>query len=795
MFRYFIMKSIKSFVRQKLFFYLNLIGFSAGLACTILLFLFVRDEYLYDRFHEKGDRIYRLILKGSQSGQDIEASIHSFLLQPLIQEKIPEIENSVQLLNMSDNVFSIDGKILTVPGIFTTPDFFKLFSFDLIIGNPEKSLNDPRQIFVSESLAKRFFGTTEVAGRTLKYNKETDVNIAGVFRDVPAHSHLQFDFILSLSTIPLEWKNSWGSAGANIYLIPGKNADIKILAEKIRQVFDANKTAGVFDLKFRLQPLKSIYLGSTQISWDIIKKGDINTVMGFIFMSILILVISVFNYLNLKMARYFDKAKDIGIRKTLGAGTMQLSIQFYAETIIFVAVSVLIALIITESSLPWFNTLTDKKLHVDFIGPDSILFYILVIHVMVFLVVAVFPSLYLSKFKPVLNLNKYYQEYTLFGKTNHLFKTGRVFVFTQYIISILFAISSITIYRQMKLVTREKLGYNKEHVIILNNPPDDNPLNRYRLLRDRLNSESYIYKISAASDVPTQVINNHTMAHLPESPASKIHSGIVGVDFGYFGLLETEILSGRDFDSNITSDSNGVCIINKSLADRLGIENIEDHPIINLFGDNKYKLLGIVDDMQFTSLREPIKPTAYVIQNWGLTNIILKIHGENLFGIEDGLGKIWQEIAPVWPLEMSFLDENVNKIYQSESRSLKLFSVFTVVAILLSTIGVYGLSAYSIRNRIREIGIRKVFGADIKTILKLLSSSYIKIVAFSFILSAPLAMIIMSYWLKSFVFKVGITWWTLALPGSVILLITLFSISWNVIKTAIRNPVEALRYE
>lgn len=792
MFTYFIQKSFRSFIRQKPFFYFNLLGFSVGIACSLLLILFVRDELSYDRFHKNGDQIYRLLC--SIPKENIEAPIHSSLLLPLLRQNIPEIRQSAQILNWGDVVLNVNDNSYSEDGIYANADFFDVFSFKISSGNTEK-LNEPNNIFISEDLAIKYFGTINVIGKTIKYNNNSDLAVSGIFPSIPSHSHIQFDFIISFKTLFQKNKESWGNQGENIYMVLNKGTDIKALNKKIESVFYANKPEDYFDLGYRLQPLKDIYLLSTTISWDDnIKKGDIKTVIGFLFMSILILIITSFNYLNLKMAQYFEKSRNIGIRKTLGASTLQLSVQFYAETFIYILIGITIATILTEIALPWFNATTGKNLNLEYFTINSTLLLVITFFVFIFLIVAVFPTLFLTKFKPLISINRFYQEGSIFGKSNRMFRTGKIFVFAQYIISLLFAISSITIYRQMKLVTEKKLGYDKEHVVIINNPWDDHLIQRYGQLKDRISRISYIKQISAARNVPTQKINNYAMVYVHADEKNKIHAGRIGIDFNNFKLLNTTVLQGRSFNPLLSADSSGNCIINQELAHELGIDKLDDNSSIYI-NENKFQLIGIVDDMQFTSLKEPIVPTFYTISNRGLTNIMVKIQGGNILNLKDDLSKIWKDISPEWPLEFSFLDENVDRMYQSELRSLKLFSTFTVIAILLSCMGIYGLSAYSIQNRIKEVGIRKVFGASVPEILKILSWSYLIIVGISFLIASPMAMVTMNNWLKNYVYKIDLTWWTFLLPGFLVFMITLLTISWQVLKASLRNPVEVLRYE
>jgi putative ABC transport system permease protein len=780
MFTNYLKIALRNILKHKSYAFVNIAGLAVGIACCLLILLYVQDELSYDRFHQNAAQIYRATLATSQQRVEVTPSI----LGPIFQREFPEVAQSARLYETTRF-----GAVVVQHGerifqeerfMFADSTVFEVFTFPFITGNPATALTRPNTIILTQATAQKYFGETNPLGQTLRVNNARDYEITGVIENVPRHSHLQFDFLASYVSLTNEWaKNeTWYSANLYTYLLLHANASLPALEQRIPNLLQREKVE--FWEKISLQKLTRIHL-----YWN----NDIARVYIFASIAFLVLLIACINYMNLATARSIRRAREVGVRKVLGAVRGQLAAQFYGEIGVITLLALALAVLLVEIARPVFNAISGKQLAAGAMLQPSFIMMIAAIGALVSLIAGSYPALFLSTFQPAKVLK------SALKLSGHGAGFRKGLVVAQFVISIALISGTAVVYNQLAYINNKKLGFEKEQVLIL--PMRERTMrSNYETLKAALAQHSSIVSVSAAAGFPGTVMGGYRMQAegLPENEQPRVVGYIVDNDI--VRTLGLELLAGRGFPEVWTEAQGYVYVINERAMRILGWQKEEAvGKWLNLLSSRMGRVVGVVKDFHFTSLREEIMPLAMFIEPREFKYLLVKVRPQDLANTLAFMREQWRELAPHSPFEFSFLDRAFEVLYRAEQNAGRLMAVFSALAILIACLGLFGLASFTAEQRTKEIGVRKVLGATVAGIIGLLSRDFVKLVAIAFVIAAPLGYFAMQRWLQNFAYRIDIGWWIFALAGGLALLIALLTVSMQAIKAALANPVEALRYE
>ncbi len=780
MFKNYLKIALRNILKHKSYALVNIAGLAVGIACCLLILLYVQDELRYDRFHQNAECIYRATL--ATSAQRVETT--PSILGPLLQREFPEVERAVRLYETTrfgavtvqhgERVFQEERFL------FADSTVFAVFTFPLLHGNPATALTRPNTIVLTQASAQKYFGEANPLGQTLRVNNARDYEVTGVMQNVPSHSHLQFDFLASYTSLTNEWAKTetWYSANLYTYILLHENAALPPIEQRFPVWVKRDEIR--FWEKISLQKLTQIHL-----YWN----NDIIRVYIFSSIAFLVLLIACINYMNLATARSLRRAREVGVRKVLGAVRRQLAAQFYGEIGLITLLALVLAVLFVEIARPAFNAVSGKQLAVGALAQPSFLLMLAAIGAVVALLAGSYPALLLSTFQPAKVLKSALQA------SGHGAGFRKGLVVAQFVISIALISGTAVVYQQLDYISNKKLGFEKEQVVIL--PMRDWTLRRnYATLKSALAQHSNIVSVSAAAGFPGRVLGGYGMQAegLPENQILEVVG--YAVDNDVIKTLGLELLAGRGFPETWTEAQGYVYVINERALQILGWE--KETAIgkwMNLPANRMGRVVGVVKDFHFASLHAEIKPLVMFIEPPEFAYLMVKLRPQDLSNTLAFMRTQWQALAPNSPFDYSFLDRSFDALYRTEQNAGRLLGVFAALAILIACLGLFGLASFTAEQRTKEIGVRKVLGATVVGIIGLLSRDYVKLMAIAFALAAPLGYFVMQYWLQDFAYRIDLSFGIFALAGGVALLIALLTVSTQAIKAALANPVEALRYE
>ena len=788
MFKHHLKIAFRSFRKEKAFTTINLLGLSLGICCTLLISLWVIDEYNFDRFHDKGDRIYQVI-----RNQNFENGINTafgtaYPIGDALEDNIPEVVAQTRVATLGNVAIEINGKQAEVQFRGTDASFFDIFSFPLKVGEPSTCLTKKESIVISKQLADSFFPNKSAVGEAVTVLVEGDTEltfyVSAVMEDFPENSSMQFDCMILLDNfLPFNpTHDSWGNSWLTTYVLLDKQAESIEVNEKIRHI--PKEVAGVEWFTLLLHPFEDKYLRSEFQDGEVV-GGRIDNVILFSIIATFSLLIACFNFINLTTARSAKRSKEIGIKKVLGAGKTTLLNQFTLESVLLTFGGIFVAILLTYLLLPWFNELTSKGLSVDLLNP---FFYLTLglITLGTIVLSGLYPAFFLSSFQPINALK---------GKINKklgTYQVGKVLMVIQFSLSTMLIAGSLIVYQQLSYIHSQDLGINKEQVIY--NPMDFNTLVNRKGFVQELSNHSAIMEVSAASgDFINWLGSSSDPFWEGKAPdAGQLWFAILNVDFGMLELMDIEVVSGRSFSKAYGTDTLNY-IINEKAAEIMGL----DDPLnksMGFWGDEGGKIVGVVKNFHFLSLHSPIDPMI----------IRCRPNQTDLVYVKTAPGKTEEALLHMatahekfstLPFNYYFLDETISNSYQQEHRIQQLAGSFSGLAILISCLGLLGLASYSAQQRIKEIAIRKVFGARLSNLIFILFHSYFRLIIIGIIISIPLVYSWGSSWLNNFAFSISISWWVYLLPVIIILGIAFLTISKISIRVAHNNPSDSLRNE
>jgi len=797
--------AIRNLLRHKFYSMINIIGLAVGIACCLLILLYIQHELSYDRYHEKADRIYRLALSINFGGTEGEIATAGAPAAKAIVNDYPEVMDATRF-QQTGSWFIRYGDITYKEKrlVYADANVFDVFTIPLILGDPKTALAEPNTIVISEKMADKYFRTDHPVGKTLNLDATTDYQVTGVFREIPNQTHFHYDFFASLATVEDRLPQIWLSMNWNTYLVLREGADPKALEAKFpdivqkycdpefRQFVNASweevKQAGG-KMDFYLQPLTSIHLHSNLLG-ELEPNSDIKYVYIFSVIAFFILVIACINFMNLSTARSANRAKEVGIRKVVGSLRFQLIRQFLAESVVLSVIALFIALALVGGALSHFNNLAGKELSMNALINPVILFSFMAIVIFIGFIAGSYPAFFLSSFKPVTVLRQKLGS----GKRGQWMR--RALVVFQFTMSIILIIGTVVVFKQLNYVQNKKLGFEKEQVFVLHDA---------FILRDQL--ESFKNEVLQNPKIASATVSGYLPVTSDRNLSAVIPEGKQEaatpiqnwqVDFDYIKTLGMEIVLGRDFSRAFTTDSSAVIINEAAVKHFKWDEPIDKKMGIPLTIDPitfaEFTVIGVVRDFHYESLRNNIGPLAmFIRQSPSLVSFRLKTENlsETIRYIEDK----WHTFAPGQPIEFSFLDDRFDEMYRTEQRIGKIFGIFAVLAIFIGCLGLFGLAAFTAEQRTKEIGIRKVLGASISGIILLMSREFIMWAVLANIIAWPVALYVMHQWLQGFAYRTTITIWTFGLSAVLALVVALLTVSYQAIKAARANPAEALKYE
>jgi putative ABC transport system permease protein len=797
--------AIRNLLKHKGYLFINIIGLAIGLASFIFITFYVIHELSWDRFHSQHENIYRLVIKGQMSGQDLHQAISAAPTARALIDDYPEIEKVVRIAEFGAWLIRYQDKRFNEDGIlFADSTFFDIFDFKLVRGNPETALLNPRSMVLTETFAEKYFGSEDPMGKSLSVEEDTIFyTVTGIIENIPEISHFQFDMIGSMNSIRQSRSDNWVSHNYYTYMVIKEGTSIPELEDKLQHMvvqyvgpqikeflgitLEDFKDAGNY-FGYYLQPLTEIHLKSN-LQEEIEPNGNIAYIYIFSLIAIFILLIAIINFVNLSTARSSTRAKEVGVRKVTGATRQGLIFQFLAESLLLTIIAAAVAVILVELLSPAFNILVGKDISIGIFNNVQGILLVLLLVGIVGILAGLYPSFVLAAFKPATVLKG---TFTAGAKSGWL---RSILVVIQFTISIAIIIGTLVVYFQLDYMQNKNLGFNKEQLVVVRRPDalDDH----LETFKQELLKNPAITGVANSTSLPGKEYNNNGMLR-EDDPDKNLYLLFQNrVSFEYPKLMGFELVEGRFFSKEYGTDSNAI-ILNETAVRVLGLKNPVGKKILQP-GNQDYirrPIIGIIKDWHVESLHKRIEPACLTIMpgNWE-GYLTIRINTSNLQETVGFIEDSWQQYTSKQPFQYFFFDEEFNTLYQSEVRTGRIFAAFAILAIFIACLGLLGLIAFTSVIRTKEIGIRKALGAGVPTIIRLLSKEVLWLILISTLIAWPLAWFGTRYWLQSFADQIEVSPFIYILATLTTLLIGWLAISFQAIKAAMLNPVEALKYE
>lgn len=792
--------AIRSLFKNKVYAFLNIFGLTVGITCSLLIFLYVQDELTYDQNHTQSDNIYRVSCEyflPNDGGSEKWAPISPYVAQYFVND-YPEILESVRF-QRSTNVMvkkpeNTERFYETV--IYADSNIFNVFNYELLEGDPLSALKQPNTIVVSETVARKYFGTTQVIGKTLEFpDNNYQLQITGVLDKIPDNTHLKFDVLVSFETLRAAGRvsPSWWSFNTHTYLKTAPGIDPVALENKIKRI-SANyilnqETGSGYRQEYFLTSLNDIHLKSN-VRAELEANSRESYVYIFSSVGIFILVIACINFMNLATARSVNRAKEVGIRKVVGAFRKHLIAQFLSESIFIAFVALILSIGLTILVLPQLNLFTGKALVFNPIENSNLGIALIGITLFVGLVSGSYPAFVLSAFKPTQTLKGSFKT----SSKGVFLRKGLVVM--QFLISIALIISTLVVFNQLSYMRNLELGFEKERVVFIPSRFGAGTEQGFKVLKDRLEQFSEVNGVSLSSRVPGKEMGNNVVRLGWDQNADWSDMRFITVDYDFIDVYNLDLVAGRGFDRSYGTDLNEGFILNETGVNRLGFASAEEAIGKQLsWSGRQGRVIGVLKDFYFMSVQNAIEPFIMPMQQGTPGYLSVKVETKNFNSTINRIESTFKEVMPSRIFEYSFLNQDFDIQYESEEKFSSVFTFFAVIAILIACLGLYGLAAFTAQQKVKEIGVRKVLGATEWAVVYLLSKDFVKLVFVAFILAAPSAYFLMDSWLKDFAERINIGIDTFLISALTSLIIAVLTVSYQSIKAAINNPIKALRHE
>jgi putative ABC transport system permease protein len=803
--------AFRNLSKYKFISFINLFGLTVGLTCCLLILTYILHESSYDRYNTKADRIWRVTR--SFNTKEAIVSLHLGAVAPpfgpLLKNDFPDIQQVTRILPDGTTAFHYGDKIFNEKdGYFAENNIFSVFDINLTEGDRHTTLNDPYSMIITRDMARKYFGEADPINKMVRLDNRINFRITGIFEPLPENSHFHPHYLMSFNTLKdsaiygeKNLEHNWGNNAFFTYLLLPENYPAKsieagfpaFLDRRMEENYGAGSKASQFT-KLYLQRLTDIHLRS-HLDEEMEQNGDISRVYVFGAIALFILLIACINYMNLSTARSTLRAKEIGIRKVSGAGRPELISQFLCESVLIGYLAFVMAAVLTFLLLPSINDLTGLHLSIYSLLQTPVLIPILLTPVLVGLLSGAYPALFLSSFQPVKVLKG------LFKAGSNTASFRKILVVAQFSISIVLIISTVIVFQQLHYMQSTSLGFNKEHIVTMEyNPALDK---NYEAFRSTLLENSHILAATRSSRIPSGRLLDEQGASTESGDSLRpVDADIkyVAVDHDFLKTYGIPIVAGRDYSRSYATDTNNF-ILNVAAANVLGMRDPQKLVGRNFsYAGSKGKVIGIMGDFNFESMHQQIIPMIFLIPtasyggNTGF-HLSVKLTGSDIGGSVAWIEKTWKQYLPEVPFEYTFLDEKFGELYKAEQQQGSLFTIFSGIAIFIACLGLFGLSAFTITQRIKEIGVRRVLGASTSSIVQLLSGDFLKLVAIAACIAFPIAWYAMRTWLGDFAYRISIQWWVFLTAGFLAAFIALATISFQAVRAALANPVKALRSE
>ncbi len=794
MLKNYLLLAFKNFRKHKMFFLINILGLTVGITCCLMIFLFILNEFSYDRFHKNGKDIYRVMRVGNLNGSEQEIPYLSPPYATALRNDYPEAIKTAVRVDFDNDLITYNNTSFNEKKIILADsNFFSFFTFHLLKGDPATVLSDPLSIVMTASTAKKYFGNADPIGKTVEFNKAMRLKVTGIAEDIPANSHLDFDMVVPISNWSNQpWMNQWPNNSLFVYLQLNPAADPNQLKKLFPAFMDKYmgkyyKESG-FKMGLTMNPLYGIYFEGDGV-FDHVRHGSKKMVYIFMSIAVLILLIACINFMNLATARATDRSKEVGLRKVLGALRRQLAWQFIFESILFGTIATVLGLLFLQLLMPGYSHFLGYDLPPWWNNP-WIYVFIAGLVLVVGVLAGSYPAFLLSSFSPIESLKGKLRV----GKHGAFFR--KALVVFQFGISVLLIISVTIVMNQMHYVRTVDMGFDKEQSMIVR--LDNNAIWDKKIeFKKELQRNPAVAGVSLMSGEPGGFHDFYSF-QVQGRPEAKFMMNTEFADFEFPKTLGLKILAGRNFSPDFPTDSTRAVIVNRTAAARLGYtpEQAVGTWVRNIIQDSMQRIIvGVVEDYHYASLKEPIGPLVISTKKDDRRLALIKLRTGNMPQAIERIKRIYTRNASDYPFEYTFLDESFDNLYKSEIKQGSLLTIFSVIAICIACLGLFGLASYTAIKRTKEIGVRKVLGSSVENIVMLLSKDLLKPVLLGTIIAVPVGYFIMQKWMQGFAYRVPIHWWLFALAALAAVLIALLTVSAQAVKAALMNPVESLRNE
>jgi putative ABC transport system permease protein len=795
----------RNLLKNKGLFAINVTGLAIGIATCLIIMLFVVDELSFDRYNEKANQMVRVTLKGKVNGETIIESVTPAPVGPTLKAEFPEVVTSTRLrANRSPKITYNNITYRNNRVAFVDPNFFEVFTLPLTHGNPATALSEPNTIVITQDEAVKFFGNEDPLNKILYFNKDEQYRVTGIMKNVPANSHFHFGLFASLAGDTDSKEPNWLASNYFTYLVLNDGADLISLESKLPaivkkymgpQIIQMGMTFEKFtengnEIGFFIQPLTDIHLHSDAQNSELEPGGDVKSVYIFGAVALFMLLIACINFMNLSTAGATKRNKEIGVKKVLGTKRSQLVQQFLTESFISTVIAMALAAVLVVLSLPLFNQLSGKVLELNFLFRTEVLAGLFALVVLITLFAGSYPAFFLSSVKPIAALKNKVAN----GGQSKGIRSGLV-VF-QFIISACLIFSIIIVNEQMSYIQNKEIGYDRDQLIVLR---ESHLLGtNENAFMNQIMSDPRVESVTMSAFIPAGPTDKNMTGVYPDQQHESVRRTLIyNIDDQYIPTMGMKLIDGRNFSKEAGSDSSNI-IINETAIKIFGLG---DNPLGKILtmntNDNGGKIsmtvIGIVKDFHFRSLHEPIAPLIMVNKHYG--GLIIRTKTKEMAELLSSIEDKWKALHVEEPFSYALLDELYNDTYLAEQKVGNILKIFGVLTILVACLGLFGLVTFTAEQRVKEIGIRKVLGADVSEIVSLLSKDLILLVGVSFILAFPAGYYLMDKWLEDFAYKIEIQWWVYAMAGTITLLIAFLTISFKTIRSAFANPVDSLRSE
>jgi putative ABC transport system permease protein len=769
---------------------LNILGLTLGISSALFLIIYVSDELSYDRYHENADRIYRVSAKITETDDQFTWNVAQIPMGPQVVQDYPEVQSFVRFIPMPRALYKYEDKEYIEENFqYVDSTLFDIFTYKVLKGEVRSAVKDPGKIVLTETVAARYFGDTDPIGKTLTTGNTT-FEVTGIIEDVPSNSHFRFDAVSARNNLPKQIGN-WGNFGVFTYLLFPAGMDVKAFEAKIQGMYDAHMKT-IFEplkitIEYILEPITRIHLYSTNAN-EPEPTGSFTYVVIFGIVALFLILIAAINYMNLATARSASRAREVGLRKVVGSRRGPLVAQFLSESVILTIISLIISIILLLILLPKFNLFAGKSFDLSILYSPVVIISVVGVVLVAGIFGGSYPAFFLSRFSPVTVLKGEITQ----GSAGSLFR--KILVVIQFTISVAMIVCTLVVFRQLKYLKNKDQGFNQENVLTLQ--LNQGMIRKYRVLKRTLMENNDI-KYVTSTNTPVGEGSGKVIFNM-ETDQGMAQRGInfAVVDHDFVDALGINIIKGRDFQQDMPSDTLTGVVVNETLANRMGWSDAIGKKVE--LGNGAFinaRVIGVMKDYHQTGMYNEIESLMLVWRE-SFTNIIyIKLSGNNTEQTISFIESKWKEIFPDQPFTYTFLSERFNRQFEADEKRGFIFTLFTILAILIACLGLFGLASYMVEQRTKEIGIRKVFGADEGVIVRLISKEFLILVAISILVALPAAYFIMSNWLQNYVYKTNISAMVLIFAALLTFVLTIITISYKAYQASILNPAESIKTE